>query len=276
MTWTVRALRSIAILVEGPRNGQIIFQSDGRFIYEPDRGFIGTDIFTYTTSDGQSTGVVTTVEIIVDVGSVQDTSNNSNSNLLIATQDGSLVAATGTGQTQEVNRGDLFEKQEATTTESTSEVVSESEGEQEQASGGAEGGADRLASERQVLANLMDLREQLNRWNSGDTAQAVLNTKLELNGQTYKVAVNMNKVWEQFANIEQSLKQQNSGTGFQTQEIRLGCRYLYDGRFARNDFLVPPRRCNDGYPDDPSSDLEDDRPVGCDGQLLQRYGRCPR
>jgi VCBS repeat-containing protein len=212
----------IAILVEGPRNGRIVFQSDGRFIYEPDRGFIGTDLFTYTTSDGQSTGVVTTVEIIVDVGSVQDTSNNSNSNLLIVTQDGSLVAASGTGQTQEVDRGEMFENLEASSTEDTiTETIAEPEVETQQASGEAEGGADRLATERQVLANLMDLREQLNRWNGNEATQAVLNTKLELNGQTYKVAVNMNKVWEQFASIQQTLKQQNGGSGFQTQEIGL-------------------------------------------------------
>ena len=212
----------VAILVEGPRNGRIVFQSDGRFIYEPDRGFIGTDLFTYTTSDGQSTGVVTTVEIIVDVGSVQDTSNSSNSNLLIVTQDGSLVAAAGTGQTQEVDRGEMFENLEASGTENTiTETTADAEVETQQASGESEGGADRLATERQVLANLMDLRAQLNRWNGNDATQAVLNTKLELNGQTYKVAVNMNKVWEQFASIQQTLKQQNGGSGFQTQEIGL-------------------------------------------------------
>ena len=212
----------VAILVEGPRNGRIVFQSDGRFIYEPDRGFIGTDLFTYTTSDGQSTGVVTTVEIIVDVGSVQDTSNSSNSNLLIVTQDGSLVAAAGTGQTQEVDRGEMFENLEASGTENTiTETTADAEVETQQASGESEGGADRLATERQVLANLMDLRAQLNRWNGNDATQAVLNTKLELNGQTYKVAVNMNKVWEQFASIQQTLKQPNGGSGFQTQEIGL-------------------------------------------------------
>jgi len=212
----------IAILVAGPRNGTIIFQTDGRFIYEPDRGFIGTDLFTYTTTDGELTGVVTTVEIVVDVGSTQDTSSNSNSNnLLIATQDGSLVAATGTGQTQEVDRGGLFDKQEANRTEATNEAAVETETDRDNSSQSEENGSDRFEVERQVMANLLDLRDQLSRLNANDTAQSILNSTLELNGQTFKVAVNLNKVWQQFAEIEQNLKQGSNNKGFQAQEIGL-------------------------------------------------------
>ncbi|MFO0077638.1 MAG: VCBS domain-containing protein, partial [Planctomycetota bacterium] len=208
----------IAILLEGPRFGKIVFQADGKFIYEPDRGFIGTDLFTYTTTDGELTGVVTTVEIVVDVGSTQDTSNSNSNNLLIATQDGSLVAATGTGQTQDANRGGLFEKKDSERPDTATESALDAGNEQEGGSQSGEEG-DRFEVERQVMANLLDLREQLGKLNGNDAAHSILNSSLELNGQTYKVAVNLNKVWQQFADIEQNLKQRGNGNGLQAQEI---------------------------------------------------------
>jgi len=46
---------------DDPDHGTLTFGSDGRFIYTPDRGFTGTDTFTYTakSSDGQVSGDAT-------------------------------------------------------------------------------------------------------------------------------------------------------------------------------------------------------------------------
>jgi hypothetical protein len=140
---------------------------------------------------------------------------------MIATQDGSLVAAAGTGQSQETENQDLFNKQDSEGETESSETIINPDAEQGSAAGDSEGVADLLAHERRVLANLLDLREQLNQWKNNQTTQAVLSTKLELNGQYYRIAVNMNKVWDQFSNIQQSMKQHNDGNGFQTQEIGL-------------------------------------------------------
>jgi hypothetical protein len=41
-----------AVLVAGPQNGTLTFNSDGTFDYVPNTGFVGVDSFTYAVSDG--------------------------------------------------------------------------------------------------------------------------------------------------------------------------------------------------------------------------------
>jgi YVTN family beta-propeller protein/VCBS repeat-containing protein len=48
-----------------PTNGTVDVNSDGSFVYTPNFGYVGTDSFTYTVSDGQSTSNTATVGITV-------------------------------------------------------------------------------------------------------------------------------------------------------------------------------------------------------------------
>lgn len=51
-----------AVIAEGPSSGTVTLAEDGSFSYSPDAGFVGSDSFTYTASDGQggsATGSVT-------------------------------------------------------------------------------------------------------------------------------------------------------------------------------------------------------------------------
>jgi VCBS repeat-containing protein len=52
-----------AQLVSGPTNGTLTFNADGTFTYTPNTNYIGADSFTYTWSDGLTTGNTATVTI---------------------------------------------------------------------------------------------------------------------------------------------------------------------------------------------------------------------
>jgi VCBS repeat-containing protein len=54
-----------AALASGPSHGTLTLNADGSFTYAPDSGFLGTDSFTYSASDGTMTGNVATVTIAV-------------------------------------------------------------------------------------------------------------------------------------------------------------------------------------------------------------------
>ena len=54
-----------AQLVTGPANGQLTLNADGTFSYTPNDGFIGTDGFTYTASNGPATSGPATVTLTV-------------------------------------------------------------------------------------------------------------------------------------------------------------------------------------------------------------------
>ncbi|MEZ6095181.1 MAG: cadherin-like domain-containing protein [Pirellulaceae bacterium] len=56
-----------AVLVSGTSHGNLTFNSNGTFTYEPEVGFIGVDEFTYVTSDGTASGQPVAVQISVDV-----------------------------------------------------------------------------------------------------------------------------------------------------------------------------------------------------------------
>jgi hypothetical protein len=49
-----------------PAHGAVVMEADGSFTYTPDRGFVGTDTFTYQASDGTATSAATTVTITVE------------------------------------------------------------------------------------------------------------------------------------------------------------------------------------------------------------------
>ncbi len=54
-----------ASLANGPSNGTLTLNADGSFTYTPNAGFVGTDSFTFTASDGNSTSDPGTVTLSV-------------------------------------------------------------------------------------------------------------------------------------------------------------------------------------------------------------------
>lgn len=55
-----------AILAAGPANGALTLNANGSFAYTPNAGFVGTDSFTYRTSDSLLSGNLVTVTITVN------------------------------------------------------------------------------------------------------------------------------------------------------------------------------------------------------------------
>ena len=41
-----------AVLVDGPLHGELELSEDGSFVYTPEADYIGSDSFTYNTTDG--------------------------------------------------------------------------------------------------------------------------------------------------------------------------------------------------------------------------------
>jgi large repetitive protein len=74
-----------AVLASGPSHGALTLNSDGSLSYTPEAGFVGTDSFTYTASDGDAEGNVATVTI-----DVQDPNQNQ---FPIAADDGYVAIA---------------------------------------------------------------------------------------------------------------------------------------------------------------------------------------
>jgi hypothetical protein len=56
----------VAVWVSGPANGSLTLNADGSFTYTPSASFSGVDGFSYQDSDGQLTGNVATVTLIVN------------------------------------------------------------------------------------------------------------------------------------------------------------------------------------------------------------------
>src|SRR5262249_14105319 len=54
-----------ALVINEPVHGTLVFSSDGSFAYSPDRGFSGTDSFTYRNFNGSSLSDPATVTIQV-------------------------------------------------------------------------------------------------------------------------------------------------------------------------------------------------------------------
>lgn len=68
-----------ANLVEGPSHGQLVWNTDGGFVYTPDSGFVGTDQFRYQAVSGgrlSAAGVVTVLVEVVAVDVVGDANHD--------------------------------------------------------------------------------------------------------------------------------------------------------------------------------------------------------
>ena len=79
----------------GPSSGTLVMQPDGLFEYIPNSGFVGTDSFTYSASDGQQASVTTTVTIGVAPPVSNGAGNNDAGNSALA----STPAVIATSQT---------------------------------------------------------------------------------------------------------------------------------------------------------------------------------
>lgn len=54
-----------AVLVSGPSRGTVVLNADGSFVYTPQAGYNGEDVFTYQASDGQNGTATATVTLTV-------------------------------------------------------------------------------------------------------------------------------------------------------------------------------------------------------------------
>src|SRR5262249_39730137 len=80
-----------AAVVANPTHGGLTLNPDGSFAYTPDKGFNGSDTFTYKANDGTVDGNTATVTIHVNTApAATDDSYN-------ATEDTDLVVDAGTG-----------------------------------------------------------------------------------------------------------------------------------------------------------------------------------
>ncbi len=68
---SARALPLTATLVSDVKNGSLVFNTDGGFVYTPNTGYAGKDQFTYYADDGTLTSTPATASIIV-IASSQD------------------------------------------------------------------------------------------------------------------------------------------------------------------------------------------------------------
>jgi VCBS repeat-containing protein len=75
-------------LATGPSNGSLVLNPDGTFTYTPDADFSGSDVFTYTVSDGN--GGTDTATVVINVTPVNDAPVASNDSYSVA-EDGVLT-----------------------------------------------------------------------------------------------------------------------------------------------------------------------------------------
>jgi VCBS repeat-containing protein len=75
-------------LATGPSNGSLVLNPDGTFTYTPNADFSGSDVFTYTVSDGN--GGTDTATVVINVTPVNDAPIASNDSYSVA-EDGVLT-----------------------------------------------------------------------------------------------------------------------------------------------------------------------------------------
>jgi gliding motility-associated-like protein len=63
---------TIRLLPGGPLKGNVLYQGQGRVIYDPNLGFVGTDVFTYEICSEVCPDQCTTAEVILRVGDEND------------------------------------------------------------------------------------------------------------------------------------------------------------------------------------------------------------
>lgn len=209
----------VAILLTGPAYGSLSFRPDGTFDYSPTQGFIGTDSFVYVASDGSAASQPTLVQIAVDVGVGTSGSGGGSSGAIPNT-----ISNQGSADDQE------DESEETLDSESVS-VISQGSGAPGQ--GGLDPAGQRKASaahagassegalqdtlvdlaakldlERQLMENATRIMNQLFHYLGHGADNEMGTAGFDLNGRPLKVIINLNKVWEQFASLEESLQQQ--------------------------------------------------------------------
>lgn len=81
-----------AAIVSGPTNGTVTFDADGSFEYTPNRGFTGTDSFTYNASDGTFSDTAT---VTITVTSANDPPRASDDSYATSENDNLTVSAPG-------------------------------------------------------------------------------------------------------------------------------------------------------------------------------------
>jgi len=54
-----------AVKVKSPKHGKVILNAEGSFTYTPDKGYVGTDSFTYKAYDGQSYSNTAAVKLTI-------------------------------------------------------------------------------------------------------------------------------------------------------------------------------------------------------------------
>jgi hypothetical protein len=60
----VAPVRSVA-LVEKPKHGTVVLKADGSFVYTPAAGYVGTDTFTYTSTNNGTATAPGTITIVI-------------------------------------------------------------------------------------------------------------------------------------------------------------------------------------------------------------------
>ena len=213
----------VAILTSPPTRGTLSFQTDGSFVYLPDRGFIGTDSFTYIASDGFTTGNPTTVQVVVDVaavppppngngssGSSSSTSSSSrdDEDNQIDTDDAGDIAQQLPGQVPQTSTHRGFQS-------GTSGVSSAFSGQGNSATGqssednlsgtGAEtaAGVEPADVESQLLAGAARIRDLLAAFDLESSEGEVAKVKIKLGDRTIEVNHGRRQLWEQLAYLQQ-------------------------------------------------------------------------
>ena len=221
----------VAILVAPPTRGVIKFHTDGSFIYEPQRGFIGEDSFVYVASDGLTSGTPTMVIVNVDVnaappplspppalgGSGSSSSNdnvnsenkNSSSESPSSTGDssGDLIGGgslTGTGGVAAGgSNGVVSENTVQTNTNDAPDQVLDEQAELNS----LEQVADAQQVEEQLLESAFQLRELVSAYLADSDEGEVVKANVKIGGKSIEVNFSRRQLWEQLAYLQQQLEE---------------------------------------------------------------------
>jgi hypothetical protein len=219
----------VAILVAPPTRGVITFRTDGSFIYEPERGFIGTDTFVYMASDGATMGTPTTVIVNVDVNSApppppppgaggndnstdpdegdtvdpdSDTADNEtqNSNSDLA----GLSPSIGSGSTS-VGGVSGFDLGQGNGENPRGQIAAEPDQSIELISY-EQGLSGEQALEEQIMLNAIKLRDLIAAYSADSDSEETAKAEIKIGGKTIEVNFNRRQLWEQLAYLQEQLK----------------------------------------------------------------------
>jgi hypothetical protein len=215
----------VAILTSPPTRGTLSFQTDGSFVYLPDRGFIGTDSFTYIASDGFTTGNPTTVQVVVDVAAAPPPPNGNGS----SSSSSSTSSSSRDDEDNQLNTDDAADivqqlPGQVPQTSTTSSLLSGTSGvsmafsgqgnsangqssEDELSGMGTETGvgADPADVESQLLACAARIRDLIAAFDQDSSEGEVAKVKIKLGERTIEVNLGRRQLWEQLAYLQQQL-----------------------------------------------------------------------